>query len=72
MSAQLSPAASQRCHWYAGTSVGEPVQSPSSSVSVWPSRGVPDSDGSTTLTGGLPSTTPVGSLVAVSAPAGFV
>ena len=51
---------------------GVPVQSPSSSVSVSPSRAVPESEGAVVSAGGLPSTTAVGALVAASEPAAFV
>ena len=52
--------------------VGVPVQSPSSSVSVSPSRGVPERSGATVLAGPLPSMTAVGALRAVSSPAAGV
>jgi len=48
-----SPAASQRCHWYAYVIGVEPDQVPSDPVSVSPSCGVPETVGSVVFAGGV-------------------
>ena len=49
-----------------------PDQVPSSSVSVWPSAGVPDSVGTAVLAGGSGMTAAVGAEMAVALPATLV
>ena len=49
-----------------------PVQSPSSAVSVWPSRTAPETAGTVVLTGGAGSTVVVGAETAVAEPASLV
>src|SRR2546423_980715 len=50
-SEQPAPEASHRRHWYVYWIVGLPSQVPRSTVSVWPSAGVPEIDGAELLTG---------------------
>src|SRR4051794_41405429 len=56
MSAQLAPAASQRCHWCAKEIAGVPVHVPSPAVSVCVSVVVPVTDGAAVFAGGAGTT----------------
>ncbi len=53
MSTQLSPAASQRCHWRESVIGPLPLHVPSSAVSVCSSRSVPVIVGSSDADGGV-------------------
>ncbi len=52
--------------------VGVPVQEPFAAVRMLPSRGVPEIDGRTVLTGGSGETTALCALVALALPPAFV
>ncbi len=72
MSAHAAPVASQRRHCRSNAIVGVPVQVPVAAVSTWPSRAVPEIDGSTVFTGGAGATTAEAAEVADVEPAPFV
>ena len=72
MSSQAAPAASQRTHWRAYVIVGVPVHVPVVLVRLWPSRGVPETAGSTVFTGAAGATSADAGDVASTEPAAFV
>ncbi len=61
MSAQVSPWASQRCHWCANSKGAVPSQVPLAAVKVWPSSPVPTIAGGEVASGGLDVTDGVSS-----------
>ena len=74
ISAQLLPAASQRCHWCVSVGAGFPLHVPAFAVSVWPTTAVPLIVGSTVFDGatGASATVVVCVDVAEALPALFV